>query len=73
MKTARMLVVAVAVAAATVAAAPLHHHHRRDGGPTLPLPASGETAGNFLGRLLAPLPVVGSLVAGLGLPPPKHA
>ncbi|KAJ2647241.1 hypothetical protein IW137_001425 [Coemansia sp. RSA 1287] len=40
-------------------------------GPVLALPGSGETAGNFLGRLLGPIPLIGSLPAGLGLPAPK--
>ncbi|KAJ2830570.1 hypothetical protein IWW50_000201 [Coemansia erecta] len=44
--------------------------NKRDG-PTLALPAAGETLGNFLGRLLAPVPLAGAVPAGLGLPPPK--
>ncbi|KAJ2502226.1 hypothetical protein GGH96_001298 [Coemansia sp. RSA 1972] len=40
-------------------------------GPVLALPGSGETTGNFLSRLLGPIPLIGSLPAGLGLPPAK--
>ncbi|KAJ2358567.1 hypothetical protein H4S01_006281, partial [Coemansia sp. RSA 2610] len=39
-------------------------------GPVLALPGPGETAGNFLGRLLGPIPLLGSVPAGLGLPAP---
>ncbi|KAJ2633059.1 hypothetical protein H4R22_000779 [Coemansia sp. RSA 1290] len=40
-------------------------------GPVLALPGPGESLGNFLGRLLAPLPLLGALPSGLGLAPPK--
>ncbi|KAJ2450274.1 hypothetical protein EV183_004398 [Coemansia sp. RSA 2336] len=43
---------------------------KRDG-PVLALPGPGESLGNFLGRLFGPLPLLGALPAGLGLPPPK--
>ncbi|KAJ2808375.1 hypothetical protein H4R21_000074 [Coemansia helicoidea] len=61
-------IVTVALAA-VAAAAPVHKREPQE----LALPASGEPAGNYLARVLAPLPLIGSLAAGLGLPPPKHA
>ncbi|KAJ2066658.1 hypothetical protein GGH13_005632 [Coemansia sp. S155-1] len=39
---------------------------KRDG-PQIALPQSGDTAGSYLHRLIAPLPVIGKLASALGL------
>ncbi|KAJ2810425.1 hypothetical protein GGI24_007018, partial [Coemansia furcata] len=39
---------------------------KRQGGPAIPLPEAGETLFSFLDRLLANMPLLSKLMAGLG-------
>ncbi|KAJ2485967.1 hypothetical protein IWW37_005776 [Coemansia sp. RSA 2050] len=44
---------------------------KRQSGPAIPLPEAGETLLSFLDRLLANMPLLSKLMAGLGYVRPK--
>ncbi|KAJ2860234.1 hypothetical protein GGH94_005644 [Coemansia aciculifera] len=61
----------VSNAAPLAAQTQMARHVKRQGGPAIPLPEAGETLFSFLDRLLANLPLLGKLMAGLGYVRPK--